>query len=139
MRSDVFCLDTNVIVFALNKRMPAIDLRIQKELAAGTPLLVPTPVLFELHYGLAKSDRREASTRLLETFLSVGFDVIAFDSEDASEAGEIRAVLEKWGTPIGPFDYLIAAQARRRGAALVTLNRNEFERVPGLIVTDWAN
>jgi tRNA(fMet)-specific endonuclease VapC len=41
-------------------------------------------------------------------------------------------------TPISPYDVLIAAQARRRGAALVTLNRNEFERVPGLLVTDWG-
>jgi tRNA(fMet)-specific endonuclease VapC len=41
------------------------------------------------------------------------------------------------GTPIGHYDYLIAAQARRRGAALVTLNQREFARVPGLIVMDW--
>ena len=44
----------------------------------------------------------------------------------------------KRSAPIGPYDLLIAAQARRRGAALVTLNRREFERVPGLMVTDWA-
>jgi tRNA(fMet)-specific endonuclease VapC len=43
------------------------------------------------------------------------------------------------GTPIGPYDVLIAAQARRRGAALVTSNRREFERVPGLIVADWTS
>jgi predicted nucleic acid-binding protein len=43
----MFCLDTNAIVFALNKRRPEIDQRLQAELAAGTPLLVPTPVLFE--------------------------------------------------------------------------------------------
>jgi tRNA(fMet)-specific endonuclease VapC len=52
-------------------------------------------------------------------------------------AGDIRAELEKMGTPIGHYDYLIAAQARRRGAALVTLNQREFARVPGLIVMDW--
>jgi tRNA(fMet)-specific endonuclease VapC len=33
---------------------------------------------------------------------------------------------------------LIAAQARRRGATLVTANGCEFERVPGLMVIDWA-
>jgi tRNA(fMet)-specific endonuclease VapC len=42
------------------------------------------------------------------------------------------------GTPIGHYDYLIAAQARRRGAALVTLNTREFTRVPGLMVMDWT-
>ena len=64
--------------------------------------------------------------------------MLPFDDEDAAHAGEIRVTLEAKGTPIGPFDYLIAAQARRRGIALVTLNRREFDRVPGLIVVDWA-
>ena len=61
-----------------------------------------------------------------------------FETEDATHAGEIRAYLERSGTPIGYYDYLIAAQARRRGATLVTANNREFNRVPGLIVADWA-
>ena len=51
---------------------------------------------------------------------------------------EIRAFLEARGQPIGPCDTLIAAQARRRGATLVTLNTREFARVPRLSVEDWA-
>ena len=46
--------------------------------------------------------------------------------------------LRKRGTPIGPYDTLIAAQARRRGATLVTSNLREFERVPGLALADWG-
>jgi tRNA(fMet)-specific endonuclease VapC len=75
---------------------------------------------------------------VFESFLELPVSIIAFDAEDAAEAGELRAALARTGTPIGPYDTLIAAQARRRSAALVTLNRREFERVPGLIVTDWA-
>lgn len=134
----MFCLDTNVIVFGLNGRVPAIDARLQHELTTGTSLLIPSIVVFELRYGIAKSSRREASTRVLDTFLAEGFEIIQFDAEDAAEAGDIRAFLEKSGTPIGAYDTLIAAQARRRGAVLVTGNRGEFERVPGLMVTDWA-
>jgi tRNA(fMet)-specific endonuclease VapC len=55
-----------------------------------------------------------------------------FEPEDAEEAGDIRAELEREGRPIGPYDILIAAQARRRGALLVTANTGEFTRVPGL-------
>jgi tRNA(fMet)-specific endonuclease VapC len=95
-------------------------------------------ILFELEYRCAKGKRREQSRRALEIFLSAGFDQPAFDIEDAREAGEIRAFLEARGQPIGPCDILIAAQARRRGARLVTLNIREFERVPGLGVEDWA-
>lgn len=134
----MFCLDTNVIVYAINGRVPAIEQRLRQELAIGTTLLVPAIVLFELRYGIAKSMRREASTRVLDAFLAEGFDVLSFEAEDAAEAGDIRAALETSGMPIGAYDMLIAAQARRRGAVLVTGNRREFERVPGLMVTDWA-
>jgi tRNA(fMet)-specific endonuclease VapC len=95
-------------------------------------------VLCELHYGIAKSDRRAHSLAMLKGFLAAGFQIFPFRAEDASEAGEIRAFLQVKTTPIGPYDVLTAAQARRRGAALVTLNRREFERVPGLIVTNWG-
>jgi tRNA(fMet)-specific endonuclease VapC len=94
--------------------------------------------VFELRYGHARSDRRTDSDRLLAEFLAPGIAVLPFDAEDATHAGDIRAVLESKGTPIGHYDCLIAAQARRRGATLVTANVREFERVPGLLVTDWA-
>jgi tRNA(fMet)-specific endonuclease VapC len=99
---------------------------------------MPVVALFELRFGIAKSNRREHSERLLERFLGLGIDVLPFDAEDAAHAGDIRAHLESKGTPIGPYDCLIAAQARRRGATLVTANGREFERVPGLMVADWA-
>ena len=64
--------------------------------------------------------------------------VLDFDAEDAEEAGDIRATLQRAGTPIGPYDILIAAQARRRDALLVTANTREFARVPGLQIEDWT-
>lgn len=133
-----YCLDTNVIAFALNRRRPGYAERMSEELRAGRPMLVPAIVRFELEYGYAKGDRREANRAILETLLARGFEQPAFDIEDAREAGDIRATLERQGTPIGWCDTLIAAQARRRGAVLVTANRAEFERVPGLVVVDWA-
>ena len=134
----MFCLDTNIIIHAINRRRPEFAVRISEELQAGRTLMVPAIVRFELEYGLAKSQRREANRAILATLLARGFEQPAFDLDDAAEAGDIRAALEAKGAPIGPYDLLIAAQARRRGAALVTLNRREFERVPGLMVTDWA-
>jgi tRNA(fMet)-specific endonuclease VapC len=134
----MFCLDTNAVIYALNGRRAGYAERLSAELTAGTPMMVPSIVIFELHYGIAKSSRPERALALLDEFLSAGFEQPAFDNEDAREAGAIRAELEARGAPIGPFDYLIAAQARRRGAVLVTNNRREFERVPALMVTDWS-
>ena len=119
----MFCLDTNIIIYAINRRRPEFAARISEELQAGRTLIVPAIVRFELEYGLAKSQRREANQAILATLLARGFEQPAFDLDDAAEAGDIRAALEAKGAPIGPYDLLIAAQARRRGAALVTLNR----------------
>jgi tRNA(fMet)-specific endonuclease VapC len=134
----VYFLDTNVVIFALNKRKPAIDARLRCELTMGTPLLISTVVLFELRYGVARSDRREQSERVLNVFLADNFEIAPFDADDAAEAGALRGALAEAGTPIGPYDLLIAAQARRRGARLVTDNAKEFERVPELAVESWG-
>jgi tRNA(fMet)-specific endonuclease VapC len=65
------------------------------------------------------------------------FPVLEFDREDARQASEIRAHLASKGTPIGPYDVLIAGQAKARKLTLVTHNTTEFTRVPGLKVEDW--
>ena len=134
----MICLDTNIAIYVINRRVPAIRHRLAEQLRLGKEIGFSAIALFELRYGHARSNRKAEYDRLLAEFLAPGIIVLPFDAEDAEHAGDIRAYLERKGTPIGPFDYLIAAQARRRGATLVTLNRREFARVPGLLVTDWA-
>ncbi len=133
----MFFLDTNIVIAVMNRRDAVIDLRLQQEIAAGSVLIVPAPVLFELRYGAARSQNPARNHERIDAFLTAITEIIAFDDADSREAGEIRAFLESQGAPIGPYDILIAAQARRRGGVLVTLNRREFERVPALMVTDW--
>lgn len=133
----MICLDTNVVVSVLKGRPAHLIERFRRELSQGT-LALPAVVLFELHYGIAKSERRQENAERLALFLEAPVTLVAFDSRDAEEAGEIRAALGRAGTPIGPYDVLIAAQARRRNAILVTANSREFDRVPGLRMEDWA-
>jgi tRNA(fMet)-specific endonuclease VapC len=134
----MICLDTNIAIYVINRRVPAVRFRLAEQLRLGTEIGLSVIALFELRYGHARSDRRAESDRLLVEFLAPGIAVLPFDEEDAAHAGDIRAELEHKGTPIGSFDYLIAAQARRRGATLVTGNLREFARVPGLLVVDWT-
>ena len=134
----MICLDTNIVISIVNGRSSSLRHRFGEQVRSGTSVTLPVVALFEMHYGFAKSDRREQSERVLERFLDLGVEVLPFETEDAVHAGEIRAQLERAGTPIGHYDYLIAAQARRHDATLVTLNVREFARVPGLIVMDWA-
>lgn len=134
----MFLLDTNAIIAVLTERLPAVARRFETEVVRGTPLLLSTIVLHELRYGIAKSAKRAQSEALLGGFLELPIEIADFGPEDATHAGDIRAYLAAQGTPIGPYDVLIAAQARCRNAVLLSANRREFDRVPGLIVTDWA-
>jgi tRNA(fMet)-specific endonuclease VapC len=134
----MFCLDTNIVIDIIGDRSTAIRARLREEVVRRSRILVPAIVLFELRFGIAKSARRKRNEQALEEYLAGRIECPAFDDADAAEAAEIRAFLERNGTPIGPYDILIAAQARRRGAALVTANLREFRRVPGLLVQDWS-
>lgn len=132
----MMCLDTNVVIAVLKQRPAPLLERFTRELAQGT-LALSTIVLFELYYGIANSSRRKENSDRLAVFLEAPIAMLSFEPEDAEEAGTLRAELRRAGTPIGPYDLLIAAQARRRGAVLVTANATEFARVPGLMMEDW--
>jgi tRNA(fMet)-specific endonuclease VapC len=133
----MYCLDANVVIAVLKGQPPRLLERFRRELAQNA-IALPAITLFELQYGVAKSERRAENQDRLAIFLGAPIVVLPFDGEDAREAGEIRAALSKAGTPIGPYDLLIAAQARRRGAVLVTANAREFARVPRLRTEDWS-
>jgi len=133
----VFLLDTNAVIAVLNERAPEVAVRLDEEVGRGTTILLSAIVLYELRYGIAKSGRAKRNEAVLTRFLAGPVTLIDFDAKDAEYAGDIRAHLGRQGTPIGPYDVLIAAQARRRSATLVTANGREFGRVPGLAHEDW--
>lgn len=130
-------LDTNIIIGILTGREPTLFDRLQLELGKGASVAIPVPVLHELFFGAEKSAHKKRNLERINTFREAVAEIVHFDEGDAAEAAAIRALLERKGTPIGAFDLLIAAQARRRHAVLVTLNRREFARVPGLALTSW--
>jgi tRNA(fMet)-specific endonuclease VapC len=133
----MICLDTNAVIAVLNERTSPVLARIEDAITSGATLAISSIVLFELRYGAAKSARPERNAQRIADFLAGPIEVLPFESADAEEAGDIRAALERVGTPIGPYDILVAAQARRRDALLVTANEREFARVPRLKFEDW--
>jgi tRNA(fMet)-specific endonuclease VapC len=133
----MFLLDTNAVIAALKGNPAEVAERLERELLHDVVAL-PVIALFEMGFGIAKSARRNDNIERLAVFLQLPIAIVPFDADDAEEAGDIRAALERAGTPIGPYDVLIAGQARRRGAVLVTANTREFTRVPGLKTEDWA-
>jgi tRNA(fMet)-specific endonuclease VapC len=127
-----YLIDTNIIVALTvrNDRTVGRMLNIH-----GRDSGISTVVLHELYAGAYNSKRMRRSLEIIET---LRLPSLSFDAEDARAAGEIKAVLKRRGTPIGPNDILIAGQARARGLTVVTRNVGEFRRVEGLEVEEWA-
>jgi tRNA(fMet)-specific endonuclease VapC len=130
-------LDTSVVIGVLNDKDDYSN-RYAEIRAARESVFVSSIVVFELRFGLALSRLYEANANAVRQFLGTLTAVLPFTDEEATVAGEIRASLQKIGKPIGPYDLLIAAQAVRVGATLVTANVAEFRRVPGLMWKNWA-
>lgn len=127
-----YLLDANAIIALLNDRTSPIARRVRRH--APRDFGVSAVVIHELYYGAFKSQRVEQNVARVD---ALQFSVLEFDEEDARQAGQIRAHLASKGTPIGPYDVLIAGQAKARELTLVTHNTSEFGRVPGLTVEDW--
>ncbi len=134
----IYLLDTNAVIAILKGKPATVRARLRRVAPKATAIAVSSIVLFELWYGVARSERQRENTERLRIFLSGSIGVVAFDADDAAMAGEVRAALEATGKPIGPYDLLIAAQALRLRATLVTANVAEFARVRGLVWQDWA-
>ena len=127
-----YLLDANAIIALLNDTTSPIARRVRRH--APRDFGVSAVVIHELYYGAFKSQRVERNVDRVD---ALQFSVLEFDEDDARQAGQIRAHLASKGTPIGPYDVLIAGQARARELTLVTHNTSEFHRVPGLKVEDW--
>lgn len=128
-----YSLDTNIIIALMAGRISGL-----RELTAARfsyGIGVSSLVMFELMFGAYNSKRVAGN---LDRLGRLAFPILDFAEHDARTAGEIRAQLRRAGTPIGPYDLLIAGQAKARGLVLVTNNRAEFARVDGLEVEDWT-
>lgn len=127
-----YLLDANAIIALLNDTTSTLARRARQEKPAD--IAISAIVAHELFYGAFKSRRTTRNVALLD---ALQFATLAFDKEDARQAGEVRAFLAARGTPIGPYDVLIAGQAVTHNMILVTHNTDEFGRVPGLRIEDW--
>lgn len=128
-----YLLDTNACITMLNGTSQRLVSRLRRHRPKDFGL--PSVVAFELYFGAFKSAKPELNLRLLE---KIPFEVVALDEADAREAGEIRSRQEARGQPIGPYDLLIAGQARCRHLTLITANSREFQRVDRLDWQDWT-
>ena len=130
-----FLLDTNIVSHVARFPQGPVAERIAEvgERQVCTSIVVSA----ELRYGAARR-QSERLTRRIEAVLSA-LDVLAFDEPADRRYAELRTHLERRGTPIGPNDMLIAAQALALDLTVVSANVDEFMRVPRLPVENWLD
>ena len=129
-----YLLDTDICIYAINERPAKMLQALRDHHAEG--LGVSAITAMELQFGVARTgSARNADA--LRRFLA-GLVVADFDTNAAEVAGQLRAWLAAQGTPIGPYDSLIAAHAQALGVTLVTNNTREYKRVPGLRLANWV-
>lgn len=128
-------LDTNAVIALVTRRSEPLLRRVESSEPGA--LAISAIVAHELYFGAYRSQKVEFNLETLR-LLFADLEILDLDQEDARAAGEIRADLARRGTPIGPYDVLIAGQAIARGLPLVSNNTAEFQRIAGLRLEDWT-
>ena len=127
-------LDTNIAIYVIKRRPPEALATFNQH--AGQ-LCISSITLAELMHGAEKSAKPDHNLRQVEDFTS-RLTVLEYGNKAAAQYGDIRAALERKGTPIGVNDLHIAGHARSEGLTLVTNNLKEFERVEALRLENWV-
>ncbi len=129
-----FMLDTNIVIYTIKNKPTKVRETFKKH---ADQMCISSVTLMEFIYGAERSSRPEENLKTIEG-LAARLDVFPYEDEAAAHTGQIRSDLAKVGKPIGPYDNMIAGHARSRGLILVTNNENEFKRVSGLRLINWA-
>ena len=129
-----YMLDTNIAIYVIKRRPPEALATFNQH--AGQ-LCISSISLAELLHGAEKSAKPDHNLRQVEDFIS-RLIVLDYGNKAAAHYGDIRAVLERKGTPIGVNDLHIAGHARSEGLTLVANNLKEFERVEALRLENWV-
>lgn len=129
-----YLLATNICIYIINKKpSSAVDQIRSKQ---PDEVSISTITIAELEYGVYRSKYTDRNRIALLEFL-VPLVILDFDQSAAAVYGSISASLERKGTPIGPMDLLLAAQAMSQQLILVTNNEREFRCVAGLQIENW--
>jgi len=129
-----YMLDTDIAIYVIKNRPAGARAKFQQQQGR---LCVSSITVMELMYGAEKSAQPERNLGDIEGFIA-RLVVLPYDVGAAFHSAQIRAELEKSGTPIGAYDQMIAGHARSCGLVVVSNNTREFQRVSGLRVENWA-
>ena len=130
-------LDTNIASGIIRRRKPIFRQNLIDARNDGHEIYISIIVYSELLFGALNSPIPVERSQVLADFVRSISGVVEFKLGDAKQLAKLRAHFKPRGNAIGPYDFLIAAQALAYGAHLVTANLKEFKRVPDLNLVSW--
>lgn len=131
-----YLIDANIWVLLLHRKNDRIKERV--ETLEADQCWISSISVAELYYGARNSRHPKENESVIDALLSGPLNVFPFTGNHARAFGEIRFLLKKKGTLIGPYDLLLAAQAKAEELVMVTNKQDEFRRVPNLRLEDWS-
>jgi tRNA(fMet)-specific endonuclease VapC len=134
----MYVLDTNVLS-ELIRRRPNPDVVERLRNTPPDQLFTSAVSVTELRNGAAMRDDFELFWKRIVIEILSRVKVLHLEERSAVIAGDILARLRKRGRSIGLADALIGAIALANDCAVVTGNRQHFDRIPGLEVEDWSS
>ena len=129
-----YMLDTNTCIAIIKHQPETIQARLTD--LSVDEVAISSIVAAELYYGVAFSQKKKQNEMALKDFLDYVV-VLDWPFDACRIYGRLRADLKKKRSPIGAMDLLIAAHALLLDVVLVTGNKREFQRIPGLKIENW--
>jgi len=131
-----YLLDTDICIYLIKKKPASVINKLTR--LENRDVALSTVSLFELQFGVENSQQFEKSKLALNQFVASIPSILTFNIQAAEQAAKIRSDMKNKGTPIGPYDLLIAAVALSNDLILVSNNVREFQRVEGLKLENWV-
>ncbi|EIG1443742.1 type II toxin-antitoxin system VapC family toxin [Escherichia coli] len=131
----IYMLDTNICSFIMREQPEAVLKNLEQAVLRGHRIVVSA---ITYRFGATGPKASPRHVQLVDAFCARLDAILPWDRAAVDATTEVKVALRLAGTPIGPNDTAIAGHAIATGAILVTNNVREFERVPGLVLEDWA-
>lgn len=129
-----FLVDTSVIIEFLRGNSKTFEFFSSK---ANDSFITSCVCVAEILEGVYREKTQEniaLRKKEVEILFKSFYKIIAFDSDEADMAGQIRADLGKRGEKIEDLDVFIAATALKNDATLWTKNPKHFSKIRNLQV-----
>ena len=129
-----YLIDTDIIIYSIKGNSTVQDRFLQYE---HIPKAISVITYGELLFAAKKSKKVEKNLAVVYRIKEL-FPIIGIDKAVIETFSDIKATIQKAGTPLDDMDVLIASTALTMNYTLVTNNEKHFRKIKGLRIENWS-